>query len=360
MPIIRSALAACVAATSSTPLLAQSPTLAPPRGSSVVPVAPGVFVILHPRATDNFPNGNSMVVVGDDGVLVVDTGYLPSVAREDIAWIKTLTPKPVRYVVNTHWHYDHNNGNADYRKAFPGVEIVAHRETQRLIALNSARYAAGVVVEGSGSRKTLEAYRTQLTSDTSLTPVERDTVRARIAQREREMEEMGTLAVEPPTRTFDRELNLRLGGRQIRLLHLARGNTPGDVVVWLPAEQVVAVGDLLVHPIPYAYNSIPHEWVAFLRGVDSLGARTIVPGHGPVFRDPAYLRQVTGLLESVVNHVFAGYRAGQTVDQVRAGFDFGPWRDRFAGTNDFLRRVFDGSIVTALVDRAFLAAGGGL
>ena len=96
------------------------------RARTVEEVAPGVHLIRHPDAPDEFPQSNTTVVIGERAVLVVDSCYLPSAAREDIAEIKRWTDKPVRYVVNTHWHYDHQMGNVAYRDAFPGVSILAH------------------------------------------------------------------------------------------------------------------------------------------------------------------------------------------------------------------------------------------
>lgn len=81
-------------------------------------------------------NGNTTVIVGSRDVLVVDSTRTSAAAQEDIAQIRGWTGsassggKPVRWLVNTHWHWDHNAGNADYRAAFPGVGIVAHRETR--------------------------------------------------------------------------------------------------------------------------------------------------------------------------------------------------------------------------------------
>src|SRR5205807_631278 len=87
----------------------------------------------HEDAPDTFPQGNTLVVIGTRDVLVVDSCYLPSSAKQDIAQIKQWTTKPVRYLVNTHWHYDHTMGNGAYMDAFPGVTIVAHVETQKQI-----------------------------------------------------------------------------------------------------------------------------------------------------------------------------------------------------------------------------------
>ena len=96
------------------------------KARTVTQIAEGVYVIRHPDAPDTFPQGNTTVVIGERDVLVVDSCYLPSSAREDIEQIRRWTTKPVRYLVNTHWHYDHTMGNGAYAEAFPGLAIVAH------------------------------------------------------------------------------------------------------------------------------------------------------------------------------------------------------------------------------------------
>ena len=97
-------------------------------------VAEGVYVIRHEDAPDTFPQGNTTVIVGERETLVVDSCYLPSSAQKDIKQIRQWTNKPVRYLLNTHWHYDHTMGNGAYRDAFPSIIIVAHDETRKQIA----------------------------------------------------------------------------------------------------------------------------------------------------------------------------------------------------------------------------------
>src|SRR5918996_1521336 len=129
-------VAAAALARQGPPALAQA---ALPRDSTarVERLADGVFAIIHDDATDQWPHGNTGVVVYDQGVLVVDATYLPSRARADIALIRALTDKPVRFLVNTHWHMDHTYGNEAYRNAFPDVVIVTERETREFSELNS-------------------------------------------------------------------------------------------------------------------------------------------------------------------------------------------------------------------------------
>src|SRR5256885_7958598 len=101
---------------------------------TVTKLAEGVYEIRHPDAPDTFPQGNTTVIIGDRGVFVVDSCLLPSSAREDIAQIKQWTDKPVMFLLNTHWHFDHTLGNATYAAAWPGIQIIAHAHTRQEIA----------------------------------------------------------------------------------------------------------------------------------------------------------------------------------------------------------------------------------
>src|SRR5262245_35354813 len=98
-------------------------------GRKVTKLADGVYAIEHEPGAN--ASGNTTVVIGDRQVLVVDTGFLPSAAMEDIAQIKQWTDKPVSFIVNTHFHNDHNFGNRVYLNAFPAVTIIAHTETKK-------------------------------------------------------------------------------------------------------------------------------------------------------------------------------------------------------------------------------------
>lgn len=95
-----------------------------------VKVADGVYAFITPEERTGFQSGNSIAIVGDDGVLVFDTGNIPGMTRRQIAEIRKLTDKPVRFVVNSHWHPDHNLGNSEYRAAFPGVTIIGTTATR--------------------------------------------------------------------------------------------------------------------------------------------------------------------------------------------------------------------------------------
>src|SRR5262249_12891419 len=156
-----------------------------------------------------------------------------------------LTRKPVKYVVNSHWHFDHTNGNAEYRDAFPGVTIISHDFTrERGIAkfqhevkefpktydevVGQVRQILQKNVRSDGKPLTAEqrAYFELLIVDgKAITP---------FSQAARHV---------APQLTFDDSLTIDLGRRQVRLLHLGRGNTAGDVMAWLPDAKILASGD---------------------------------------------------------------------------------------------------------------------
>ena len=109
---------------------ARPPSLTDVKSYHTVKVAEGIYAFVAPDGITPMVNGNSLAVIGDDGVLVVDTGQLPSIAKWEIAQIKALTKQSVRYIVNTHWHPDHWVGNQTFQAAFPDVVIVSTPATR--------------------------------------------------------------------------------------------------------------------------------------------------------------------------------------------------------------------------------------
>lgn len=291
-------------------------------------VGDGVYAIIHDDATDVWPHGNSGVVVGANGVLVVDATYLPSRARADIALIRTVTDKPVRWLVYTHWHFDHNNGASAYRDAFPGLTVVSERETARWIELNQTWWARMSTEPASARRASLDSLERQLASGkdaagAALAPEAQRKLAAAVRRRRNELDELASLRVVPPDLVFDRELTLDLGGgRRAVLEDRGRANSPRDVTVHLPRERVLFAGDILVQsPLPYSGASWPVPWIEVLRRLERVPVAALVPGHGPVLRDHGYTGQVRALLEAVTSRVDSMARTGMTLDQIQASIN---------------------------------------
>ncbi len=292
-------------------------------GARMERVAPDVYVIIHDNATDEWPHGNTGIIVGDDGVFVLDATYLPSRARADIALIKSMTSKPVRYLAYTHWHFDHNNGAIAYREAWPGVTIVSERQTRDYIALNSVYWAKMSTAPGSARRAALAALEAEArtgkdSSGAALTAEDRRRKETYARQRKGELDELASLKVVTPNLVFDNELTLRLGNRTLVLHDWGRANSPHDVTLFLPDDRILFAGDILVQsPFPFVGASNPVPWIEVLRRIEAMPVATLVPGHGPVMHDHTYTRQVRVLLEAATSRVTALALKGKTLDQVQ-------------------------------------------
>jgi cyclase len=332
------------------------------KARSAAQLARGVYVIRHEDAPDTFPQSNTLVVSGEREALAVDSTYLPSSAKKDIAQIRKWTKLPVRYLVNTHWHYDHTMGNGAYRDAFPGLSVVAHVETQKQIAGYNPQWFAKFPERAENFKKRIEAGKSLDGKPyTEGEIAEFKTALAGVAPVWAEFRELAGRRDLAPTVAFDRELRLDLGGREVRLLHLGRGNTAGDAVVYLPREKILAAGDLLDHPVPYLGGGYPLELAATLEAMANLDVDTIVPGHGAVLHGKAYLRQVIAFLREVVGAVDAEiHRQGsgpRNLEAVRKAVeqrvDVAAWRQRFAGDDREARDFFDGFSFNGLVTAAY-------
>ena len=324
-------------------------------GSTTEKLAEGVYAFIAPDSKTPYFNGNTLVVIGDEGVLVVDSGDALPVTRNTIAEIRRLTPLPVRFLVNTHWHWDHALGNGEYRAAFPGVTILSTTATRALMdtkgRANLADSIAAIPPYLESLRKTLAAGVRR--DGTPLAPGDRESLQAQLDDLGRGVQCYKEAQVALPDVTFDRELTVRLGRRAVTLLAFGPGNTPGDAVVYVPDARVAASGDLVVAPTPFAYDSAIFEWPAAMRRLMALDAAIIVPGHGPVMRDWAYARMMTELLESIGAQVRGAVARRLSLEDTRNAVDVAALRARIVGADPILARNFDQFFLTPAVDAAY-------
>ena len=291
----------------------------------------GVYVHSQADPLAGPVDGNSVVILGDDGVLVIDTHINPAVARAVIDEIRSMTDVPVTHVVNTHWHDDHTNGNHAYRQAFPGVKVVAHRATLESLraeweAMEDQRRSAYAKVDPD------ELWRKAEELDESA-PDTAITYRIYAGYVAALRPELPALVLEYPDTVFEDALSLDFGNRSVELRWLGRGNTDGDVVAWLPDDRVLVTGDLLVAPIPFAFDSPMVDWSAALGRLRDFDAAIIVPGHGAPQHDDAYLASVTELIEATTSRVQAARADGVTFEDLPGAVELGDFRDEFAGSS---------------------------
>ncbi len=363
---------AVVAPTASVPA-APPPSPAPlhrPRADAydIVHVSPRVHVFVAHDTRSPIVSGNSTAIVGDDAVLVVDTGQFPALARRMVEDLRRITDKPVKVVVSTHWHNDHVFGNAVYRDAFASrgaVRFLAHEETKRLLLKNGPKQVAayrtkiGPFVEGLKAQ--LRSGNADGDSGAPLTEDDRRALEEKIADGEAAIPLWQEVELVTPTETFKDEVTIPLGGCDVRVLHFGRGNTAGDAMVWVPDAKVLVTGDVVVAPTPFAIGSYPREWRAVLAKMQALGARTLVPGHGAVMRDGAsYVADLDALLATVDAQVAGAVREGRSLDDARKSVDLGAVGRKVVGGDPFHARALHDYFQEPAVGRAFEEAQGHL
>jgi glyoxylase-like metal-dependent hydrolase (beta-lactamase superfamily II) len=322
-------------------------------------LADGVYGAIYSEFRMDPVEGNSLVVVGRDAVLVLDSGRSPATGRRIIAEIRKITDRPVRYLVNSHWHDDHVFGNQAYVEAFPGVEVIAHRHTRVDMQERSIPSLKDYGVEYWS--KMAERFEGQLAKGTRpdgqpLTDAQKIRLRDQARTVREFLPKIPEQRIELPTMTLDGSAAIDLGDREVRLIHAGSGNTPGDIVVYLPKEKILATGDMVVHPSPFAYGSDIAPWIETLRRVRQLDAAIIIPGHGPVMRDKTYVDLVIGLFESLLSQVTSAKQAGLSLEETRTKIDLSSFRDRMCGDDAFRRAMFADSILREAVGRAYEAA----
>jgi glyoxylase-like metal-dependent hydrolase (beta-lactamase superfamily II) len=307
-------------------------------------VADGVWVAVAAPAYK--VNCNTAIIENDDGVMVVDTHSKPSAARVIVDRLREMTSKPVRYVVNTHFHWDHWHGNEVYPAAYPNAEIVTNQITREAMVRKGLKRIQDHV-------RTVPAEVAKLRAEAAgAAPDRRRTLDADLRLAEAYLAEVKALKPALPTIAFERTMTLYRRDREIELLHLGRAHTEGDVFVYLPKEKVVITGDAVIGWTPYMGDGYPEDWVGTLDRLAQLDFTHIIMGHGEVAgRD--WLRTFRAYVHDMVEAVRQEVATGATLDEVKqrvtarlapahepafsAYADYRPWR---AGLLGNIERTF--------------------
>jgi glyoxylase-like metal-dependent hydrolase (beta-lactamase superfamily II) len=305
-------------------LLLSMGLFAPPgkaQSFDIVKVADGVYAAIGRAGVAS----NGAFIVNKDDVLVVDTHFRPSWANDLIAEIRKITNKPVRYVVNTHWHNDHVQGNQAYVSVFgPSVEYIAQhtaREDMVSKAIPSVQDQLNKDVPDRIARTTKMLAEGKTADGTPLTETDRTNLSGRLASDKAYLEELKSVQIALPTITFERSLVLYKPERTIHILFFGKGHTRGDVVVYLPKERVVVTGDLLTNGIPFMRDAFPSQWIGTLDSVRNLDWNTAVTGHGPVQTGKEQVDRLLAYMNDMVAAVKGAIGKGMAMEDAKKAID---------------------------------------
>jgi cyclase len=261
----------------------QAPGGAPGKAYRFEKIGEGVFFATGTGVMTTM--SNSMVIVNSDHLMLVDTSVTPAAARALVAQIKEeISPRPIKYVFNSHYHFDHAHGNQIFGD---DVEIIGHEYIRSMHQSNVLQQRTNKSFTDVLPDQIAQAkQRIAQASD----PKQRAQLETALRVTEAHWKAVQEVAPKPPNVTFTDVMTLHKGGREVQVLFLGRGHTGGDTMVFLPTERIVFTGDFFEgRPgggvLSYLGDAFIDEWPASLERLKALDFDIIVPGHGAPLKE---------------------------------------------------------------------------
>ncbi|HBW83980.1 MAG TPA: hypothetical protein DEF79_08065 [Gammaproteobacteria bacterium] len=265
---------------------------------------------------------NVMVLVGANDTLVVDSHVTPMAARALLDALPALTDKPVRYLVNSHYHFDHAHGN----QTFPaGVEIIGHEFTRQKLNGESSNVLEENTFRSFSDPVALTVSNLKRLAVAETNPDRRNQLQGRLKVQSEYLAAIAEVKPTPPNITLTDKMTLfqavEGGTREIQLLHFGRAHTGGDVVIFLPREKVAFTGDMMLPGLPYMGDGHVDEWPDALEGLKSLDFDYWLPGHGPVMESKEPIGKLQSYLRDLWLKTGRVYREGVSWEQAAGRID---------------------------------------
>ena len=251
-------------------------------------------------------NCNAVIFVLSRDVLVVDAHSKPSAAAALLAQIKKeVTDRPVRYLVNSHFHWDHTQGDAAYKAANSKVDIIASDATKQLMG----QVGRDRLKESLDSvPPMIDTLRARLVK--AHTAQERDWANDQLRQLQAYQEEMRSFPLELPTVTFAKTHVIQDTSGDLHIEFHGRAHTAGDIQVFSPSKRAVAAGDTIIGFLPNLNDGYPRPWPKTIDSVAELKFDQIVGGHGPVQHGRGRMSQFRNYIEDLTGRVERAKKAG--------------------------------------------------
>jgi cyclase len=275
----------------------------------LVKVAEGIYAAI--ARPGGLASGNAGFIVGDGGVLIVDTFFTPAAIEELIGEITTQTKLPIKYAVNTHYHLDHTGGNQVL--AARGVPIIAHDNVMAWQTTKNTRFLPAPA--------DLQKRRADVEKQLGETPPDQKEKRTTFERQLRRLDAMQQIKLTRPSVTFGLgELSVYLGNREVKLFTLP-GHTGGDVLVYVPDANVIFTGDMgWSRTLPNLVDATVLDWIKSLDRIlaDHAGAK-FIPGHGEVATG-VEMREFRDYLDDLRRTVQLAIDDKLTVEQAKTQF----------------------------------------
>jgi cyclase len=258
-------------------------------------------------------NCNAAIFVNSQDVVVVDAHSKPSAAAALIAQIKKeVTTKPVRYLVNTHFHWDHTQGDSAYKASGGNIDIIASDTTKQLMTQLSRNRLKETL---DGVPRMIDGLQNRLAKATSA--IERQFCREQLRQLEAYQTEMKSYTLELPTITFGKSHVIKDSAGDLHLEFHGHAHTAGDIVAFSPQKRVVASGDVIISFLPNIADGFPKPWPTTINSVGQLAFDHIIGGHGSVQHNRARMLQMRNYIEELTERVEKGKLAGRPLAELQ-------------------------------------------
>jgi cyclase len=315
------------------------------QGFSVTKLRDNVFTVMRTDPPGFAVESNSGFIECADHVIVVDAQSNDATTSQVLAQIRLYTNKPVRYVINTHWHDDHIVGTHIYRDAFPAMKVIGSVASNNYLPTlgkkNRDQFHRAIPDVLERFRKTLETGKTS--AGKPLSDEQRRSLESDLHLGEGYATVPDDFVAILPDIAVHDTYSIRDKGCAVDVIAIGNAHTTGDLVVYLPEQSVAFVGDIVGSPVPLvgAEQSRVRDWSRTLRRVRDLEAAVVVPGHGPLMRDNVQIDRTIDLMAAATQRVAAERSKGGSLEEARARIDLNDFRRQFAGDSEVNGSLFD-------------------
>ena len=323
-------------------------------------LAPGVWAGVRQDPFELPQEGNCVFVVTDQGVVLFDAGGSPLMGESIVSKVHSVTSQPITHVIISHWHGDHMRGLQAIQAAFPNVQIFAHPHTRERIAATQDQWLKRRVSMVPNIVKTLNAAlnSSQDLSGRPFIEPERAWLKQGLSITDQLDKENNRTAFVVPNRTFENNMTLYMGNKEIQFLCPGRSHTAGDIILWLPQEKIVATGDIVTAPVPLMPSPYTNDYVNVLNKIKKLGFTTLVPGHGLVEHDSQYVDLLAETIQTVSTQMKPLVQQGLSQQNAVSKIDFKSVESRFTHGDPFLANRFQDYVSGSLANAAYTAQTG--